>query len=297
MVMPVRSLVLSSAAGSITPNLRSNTTPGFCALKPFPGLGLLSVSTEWDETADDGANFAGATFNPRDVFLRLRINGASEAELLDYLSTLTRILDVRNGPMTLAWTVAGQTWELRNLYRVGEGDAGVGDLAATDMRRRLTLPPLQLRTGSPMWVRATALQKILAPSAETRGMIDGHSLADLRLSSGAVIGSVAIENDGDADAYPVVRVDGPATAYTATSPRGEVIAWAGALTAGHFLLFDHEAKTVVDDLEANVYAELGTVPRFWAIPPGVTTAGFVVTGSASTTRVTLSWKPRRQAVI
>ena len=105
---------------------------------------------------------------------------------------------------------------------------------------------------------------------------------------------ITIENPGDALAYPVTTLLGPATSLTLISPAGETLPWAGTLAVGERRVFDHAAATVVDGSGVKRYSELGTAPRFWAVRPGLQTAQVNATGTDTTnSAVVMAWRPRR----
>lgn len=93
-------------------------------------------------------------------------------------------------------------------------------------------------------------------------------LAHLPVAPAQASGPIPFENVGTADAYPVWNLRGPGSNFTATSPRGEVLRWAGTLEPDETLTIDTMAGTVVDGLGRNRYAELDTAPRMWTVPPG-----------------------------
>jgi hypothetical protein len=122
-------------------------------------------------------------------------------------------------------------------------------------------------------------------------------LQQLRLAPSQLIGSLVLENPGDADAYPVWEVRGPGNGFRAVSPSGEALAWNGTLAADESVTINTETGTVVDHLGRNRYADLAPAPRMWSVPPGVTSAAVQWLDTSAGSRITVSWRPRRWLVI
>jgi hypothetical protein len=95
----------------------------------------------------------------------------------------------------------------------------------------------------------------------------------------------------------VWEVTGPGDSFTATNAAGQTIAWMAGLADGETLTIDTRHGTVVDSHGANRYADLAPAPRFWAVPPGSTTAwvtwDHTVPGRS---QVVCRWQPRRWLV-
>ncbi|WP_263729954.1 phage tail family protein [Cellulomonas sp. SG140] len=132
--------------------------------------------------------------------------------------------------------------------------------------------------------------------ATNRGLLP--DLSRLKVSASQMVGSLDLENSGDADAYPVWEVRGPGNHFKAVAPSGDTLEWTGSLLEGQTITINTELGTCVDQTGANRYSELATAPRMWAIPPGVTRAAvqFLDT-TAGKSRIAVSWRPRRWLAI
>lgn len=277
---------------SLNDHIDNDPDGGFAALAGLDGFGLPEVDTRWFEGAGDGASYRGARVRSRDLNLPVMVSGASRDAVLARLSMLATVLAPTAGIATLRVSLGtGEEWRL-GVVRVG-GGSWTWSSEETDSEQWVETT-LTLRAPDPFWVREEVALRTIRAAGLGRGLLrPGASLTALRLASGQVIGDVVVENPGDAPAYPVVTLTGPATSATFTSPSGERYTWAGSLAAGQTRTFDHLAGTVVDQAGVNRYAELGASPRFWAIPPGSRTASLAVLGTSSASAVDLAWRPRR----
>ncbi|WP_454051465.1 hypothetical protein [Cellulomonas sp. Marseille-Q8402] len=238
------------------------------------GFGLPPVSPRFFEGAGDGSTYRGARVQPRDLTLPVLITATGQGLLRDRVSALATVLSPAHAPALLTLTEPDGTAWTTEVVRTGSGTP------VTDGETHYAVE-VALRAPDPYWTRENATAQTIESAGAGRGLLrPGGSLSKLRLASGQVIGDAVIENPGDAPAYPLVTLTGPATGFELTSPRGERLVWSGVLTEGERRVFDHLAGTVVDGSGGNRYAELGAAPRFWAIPPGVQTAHVDVVGSS-----------------
>lgn len=296
--MEARTLQLSNAAGAITFWTASINPDGFSLINGLDGLGLPDVQVRMGSGAGDGTSIQGVRVLERaDLALQVRVAAPDEAGLLEHLSTLWKVIGGQYTSARLTWGIGDDEWRL-DVTRTGGGKYRLGDALSTDGVTYIRPSPLTFVAPDPYWTAVSADTRVLQPDAATRGLLTGvGSLSGLFLKSSEVLGDVEIDNTGDSQAFPTVLIAGPATSYTATSPDGEVLSWSGTLIEGEHITFDHKAKTAVDDEGDNRYAELGAAPRFWSLPPGESTATFGLEGTDENSRITVSWRPRRAAVI
>ncbi|WP_144722244.1 phage tail domain-containing protein [Cellulosimicrobium sp. TH-20] len=247
---------------------------GAAALDGLDGFGLPPVSPRFFEGAGDGATYRGTRVLPRDVSLPILFTADSRAELRERVSALATVLAPENAPALLTYTEPdGAAWTIE-VVRTGSGSA------LTDHETYYGVT-VALRAPDPFWTAVTAVTRPIRPGGAGRGLLrPGGSLTKLRVASGQVLGEVVVENPGDAPAYPITTLQGPATAFTLRSARGETLQWEGDLGPDERRVFDHRASTLVDENGVNRYDELQPAPRFWAVPPGVQTATVEVLGSA-----------------
>lgn len=258
----------------LSDHLDRHPSGGTAVLDDLDGLGLPPVSPRFFDGAGDGSTYRGSRVQPRDLTLPVLVTATERTVLRDRVSALATVLSPAHAPAVLTWTEPDGTAWTTEVVRTGSDEPDTD--GETYYAQRLAL-----RAPDPYWTRENATAQTIESAGAGRGLLrPGGSLSELRLASGQVIGDAVIENPGDAPAYPLVTLTGPATTFDFTSPSGERLSWSGALAEGERRVFDHLAGTVVDDEGANRYAELGAAPRFWAIPPGVQTAHVGVEGSS-----------------
>ena len=218
-----------------------------------------SVSVQWQAGAGDGAIARGKRVQTRDIDLPLYFRGTDRANLQDLLSRLARMLD---GECTLRLVEEdGSDWSTQ-VWRVGGGDVvyGVDTIGESDLRTVITL-----RAGDPYFTYSRASVARISNSGAGRGLVG--TLSALRVSSSQAIGTITLENPGDAKAYPVWEVQGPGEDFVACSADGAEFWWTGVLGPGQKLTVDTKTASVVDHTGANRYADLAPAPRFGASRP------------------------------
>lgn len=260
---------------------------GVQSLRGATGLGLPPVSVQWLEGAGDGASYRGTRVLPRDMDFPLLILGRSREELKSLLSRLAVMV---SKPAKLVFVdERGDEWTT-DVVRVGGGDYTYGTDTTGEDELMLVLT---LRAGDPFFT-STRVQSQRISNDSAIGLLTGHSLTELRLSSAQNMGTVTLVNNGDAKAYPVWKLVGPGTNFSAVSSNGEILTWSGTLAQGETLTIDTKAGTVVDGKGANRYAGLARRPQMWAIPGGTTTADIVFNGTTpGASSVTVQWQARR----
>lgn len=264
---------------------------GVQARSGVTGLGLPPKSIQWLEGAGDGAIARHRRVLPRDIDIPLYITGGSRDALKSWMSRLSRVLASSATlrviePDKSEWTTA--------VEHVGGGSFvyGVDTIGDDDLFTVITL-----RAGDPYFTSATPRQKSIESRNAQRGLLVG-GLTKLGVATSQLIGTIDLDNDGDATAYPVWQVYGPGDHFVIQSPRGETLQWTGTLTAGQSLTVNTRAGTIVNGTGANEYAKLAPAPRFWAIPPGKTTCvASLQNGVPGQSRIVCSWQPRKWMVV
>ncbi|WP_202902311.1 hypothetical protein [Salinispora pacifica] len=238
---------------------------GFQAMPGLTGLGLPDISTQWLAGAGDGALFRGQRVLPRDIDLPLYFSAPDRAGLQRLVSRLALMMA---GPCTLRLVEDGGSSWYTEVRRVGGGDYvyGVDTIGNQDLRLVLTL-----RAGQPYWTSSVETRKVIEHGSGGRGLLLS-GLARLQVAASQAIGSMTLENTGDAPAYPVWEVNGPGSAFHARSVEGHEFMWVGTLLPDEKLIVDTGSGAVTDGTGVNRYAELAPAPKLWSIPPGTTTA-------------------------
>ncbi|MFE3578129.1 phage tail family protein [Streptomyces vinaceus] len=262
---------------------------GLQALTGMTGVGLPPVSVQWLEGAGDGSVYRGKRVLSREIDLPLDIVGRDREHLAELLSRLTLVLAE---PCTLALVNDdGSRWTTE-VVRTGGGDVtyGQGTTGERDLQTVVTL-----RASDPYFTSSEASSQVIGGDTTTGSFLS--SMVSLPVAASQAIGSITLENTGDAVAYPVWEIHGPGHAFQAVSPDKETITWNGTLAAGEVLTLDARTGTVVDQTGANRYADLGPAPRFWSIRPGLSTATVQLLGVTADSKVICSWRARKWMVI
>ncbi|AWN07388.1 minor tail protein [Streptomyces phage Maneekul] len=272
-------------------NLNEVETKGYGvqALTGVSGLGLPPVAVQWIEGAGDGAVYRRSRTLPRDIDIPLDIVGRNRQDLKDHISRLSLMLA---GPCTLRMIEDDGTNWSTTVVRVGGGEYtyGTDTIGSTDLQTVITL-----RAGDPYWTSSTITAKQVGGDLTAAAFVS--SFGSMPVAASQAIGSILLENTGDASAYPVWEIFGPGNNFKAVSPSGEVLHWKGSLSAGQRLIVDTRQGTVVDSTGANRYADLAAAPRFWAIEPGISTAEASLLDVTNASKIVCSWRPRKWMVI
>lgn len=282
------SLVLANGSDSFDLDSYAKTGKGVQVTSGVTGLGLPPVSLQWVEGAGDGATLTGRRVTARDIDLPLMIKGDNRTELKEYVRRLSLMLA---GPCTLSFTEeGGESWTTEvvrvggGTFTYGEDTRGVNDLFTV----------VTVRAGDPYFTSNVTNSQVVKRTTG-RGLLP--RLAALRLTGDRSFGRFILDNPGTVGAYPVWTVHGPGSNFTAVSPTGERLTWAGTLDADDVLTIDTKAGTVRDQDGLNRYAALASAPRFWQIPPGTNEVSVSLDNSTDLSSITLTWRPRRWMVI
>lgn len=271
-------------------NMLPSETRGAQALSGVTGLGLPPVSVQWIEGAGDGAKFRGRRVLPRDIDLPLYFDGKDRDGLKLLLSRLAMMVA---GECELRVVEADGTYWYVNLVRVGGGSYtyGADTIGEKDMMMVLTF-----RAGDPFWTNSQDGGLTIVTEGQGRGLLNGP-LTALRVRSSQAFGNVTLRNGGDAPAYPLWEITAGAN-FSATSPKGEVLAWNGTLATGVILWIDTKSGRVWDSTGANRFSEIGSAPRMWAVDPGSSTANITMdVVDSATAKIRATWQDRKWMVI
>ncbi|WP_405057045.1 phage tail family protein [Kribbella sp. NBC_01505] len=262
---------------------------GVQALAGVTGLGLPDVATQWLEGAGDGAAYRGRRVLPRDIDLPIYVDGSDREGLKAILARLAAVLA---GECEFRIVDDDGTYWYTKVHRVGGGRYVYGE-DTTGERDLITV--LTLRAGDPFWTSSRMSTAVIKASGAGRGLLNG-SLTALKFKSSQAFGDVIFENRGDAPAYPLWEITGPGANFKAVSPLGEILQWNGTLLAGQKLFIDTLTGRVWDSTGANRFTNLGTAPRMWTVPPGISTANVTITTAAAGTPTRVAGSDRTNYV-
>lgn len=282
-------LRLENSLDILSLNGIAETGTGIQVVSGLIGLGLPPVSVQWLEGAGDGATYRGKRVLPRDFDLPLDILGHDRDDLKRLLKRLTLML--ANGCTLRVIEDNGTTWST-DVQRIGGGNYAYGTdtIGEKDLQMVLTL-----RAGDPYFTSSATTSQSIGGDTTTPGFLSG--LTSMQVASSQAIGDILLENTGDASAWPVWEVRGPGNNFRAISPSGAVLHWTGTLLTGETLIIDALRGSVVDGLGANRYADLAAAPRFWSIPPGITSAEASLLNVTAASKIVCTWRTRKWMVV
>lgn len=262
---------------------------GYQALSGATGFGLPPVTPQWQEGAGDGAVFRGRRVRSRDIDIPLDILGRDRDELSQLTARLARVLA---NPMRLYVTEPNNREWYIDVVRSGGGGYvyGTDTIGTSDVQTVLTLT-----AGDPYFTSSDVQTRVVGQSGGAPAFLG--ELVKLQVGSSSAIGYISIDNDGDADCYPVWTVIGPGRNFEITSPSGERLLWEGTLSAGQTLTVDTRTASVTDGTGTNRYAELAEAPRFWSAPPGSQLIVASLADTTSASQIVCSWQARKWLVI
>lgn len=280
---------LRSASDRIDLDSQVATGFGAQALAGMTGLGLPPVQVQWRDAAGDGATYRARRVLPRDIDIPIDLRTLDKGALVELTSRLARMFS--EGCQLVYTDDFGEAW-YANVHRTGGG----GYVKGRDDRDTELQLVITVRAGDPFW---TALEASTTSIGGTPPSSTGFlsALAGLPVTSSQAIGSITIENTGDAEAFPVWTVTGPGNNLEIRLPNGTGFKWLGTLSVGQTLTIDVRSGTILDQSGANRYAQLDTAPRFFRLPPGVTVATASMLDTTTASSITCSWRPRRWMVI
>jgi hypothetical protein len=251
------------------------------------GFSIPPAEVRIDPSASDGGVFRHARRATRTVDIPVTVVGDDRESVESALRRLSRLL--RAGAVTVVATYDnGESWELTGHYS-GGAEGSRGD-AETDLFASWVL---SLSCADPYWISSTPEQIVLSG-----GGFSGRSLipdlAELRISSSDVIGSVSIENTGDVEALPVVTFTGAMSSLQISSSDGRGWDFTETLLSTQTITVDSYYGTVVDALGDNHYGSLGASPKMLRFPSGISDVSIVATGTDSSTEITIAWNVRKE---
>jgi hypothetical protein len=283
-------LALANNADLLSLNMIDANGTGLEAGPGVAGLGMPPVATQWIEGAGDGSLYRGRRILPRDVDIPIQISAPDRAGLEGWLSRLYTMLAA---PCEIRWVLDdGEYWAVRAAYTGDSGYATGADTNGDDFLKTV----ITLRAGDPLWKYSRA-HHIEAQVDLSRGLLDGGSLAELRVSTSQLQAEVTVDNTGDAPTWPLWEVTGPAQTLTVVAGPDAWFEWGGTLTAGQRLVINAQARTVIDGTGANRYGELAAGPRFFHLPPGKSRILLGANSIDESTRVLCRWWPKRWGVV
>lgn len=263
----------------------------FVLTSGLTGMGIPNTMVRIDESASDGGVWRYSKRGIRELDIPVAVFGETRDELEINLRRLSNLLrDVNGGTTLKASYDSGEIWELQDGHYVAGAETTRGDEAGLSWCRWV----LSMQFANPFWVRQEAEQISLSSGVTGRSIIP--DLAELRVSSAQAIGALTIENEGDVSAYPTWEFKGPMDSVTVTAADGRQFVYDTAIVLGETITIDSFAGTVVNQLSANMYQNLGPSPKLFSFPPGQSVVSIVAPNTDANTRIRVYYQPRKEVV-
>ncbi len=257
--------------------------------------GLLMPPVDLNETETpftDGARVGSVRYTPREVDLPILVQAHTPVILRERLRELAYWFAPTRGDGKLRVTApSGEQRELTCRY--------VGGLENADDDIRQAGPnwwslAVTLRASDPYFYATAPFTELFVNAAA----VPFFPIFPLQLSASNMLSTAAPLNDGDAEAWPVWVVTGPATEVTITnSTTGKSWTLTTDLLAGETVTIDTRPgkKTALLNIGGVITNALGGLTSssyLWPLAVGVNTLSVALTGSTSATSVRLTFTPR-----
>jgi phage-related protein len=234
-----------------------------------------------------GARLRRVQVGVRELDIPVQITSADAAALRQDVRAWLRRLDPQRGDGKLKSQAADGTYrEIVCRYADGmqgeESDGPSGPYWLTAV--------WAFRAVDPYW--QDAADTTLTFTTSSVGAFLAAPIFPLRIAASNVIGTSVVTNDGDAEAWPVWTITGPATSVTLTNQTtGAQLTLTTSIGVAEQVVIDTRpfVKTVKKGA-ANLYGSLDPASTLWQLQPGQNTVSVSTAGSTSATVATLAYR-------
>lgn len=251
------------------------------------GFGVPPVYHRFLEGAGAGGKRRNTRVGMRDFDLGLifladdRLNqGANIRELA------RKMRGLNPDPKLVAYYATGEVYELGFVYQSGL------EIDYSQVRGNTFQAVVSCIAEQPFWTSREEVTYTLSQGT-ARGLLP--KLGYLRVSSASVIGTIAVNNPGDVEAFPIWKITGPATSVVISSG-AYTFTYEDAIAGGTTITINTEDGTVVDQAGVDKYGGLSAAPKLFPLPPGNSVVNVTAAGSDANTRVVLSYRNRRELI-
>lgn len=234
------------------------------------GFGIPPTSVRIDESARYGGVWRYTRRGVRNVDMPVTVFGDTALEVETSLRRLARLTQDTSGPTVL--TALRDAGDLTMaLHYTGGAELEYGGSAGGKTWATMML---SFQAPNPYWESATVETFTVTTGNTGRGLLP--QLTKLRVSSSQALGIINVNNTSDVPVYPTFEVVGPVDELE-VSLNGQGWTFTEAVTTGDIFTVDHETATVTGIGGVNRYDILDTAPKFFALPPGLSSV--LVTGT------------------
>lgn len=274
--------------GTATPLLEAN---GLIVTDGPIGRFLAPIDITQNETAGlDGALLRNVRAKARDVSLAVAFLGDDRLDVRQQVRTWARRWNPARGNGILRAILGDGT--ARELTAVRYTTGMTGDEARNVSSSTHLAMVVTFRAFDPYWYDVNDTTRIVAGGNPQ----NFFPLLPFKLSEGAIGTANLVDNNGDAPAWPIWTVQGPATGVTLTNQTtGDVLAMPSvSLSSGQYLVVDTRPlhKTVARDDGTNLYQYLTSASTMWPLVEGRNDVVVAIGGSSGTTLASVRYRRR-----
>ncbi|MER6382097.1 phage tail domain-containing protein [Streptomyces sp. NPDC001118] len=261
------------------------------------GLDMPPFELHTDDSPNlDGSMYRGARAAARQILLPVFVYGIDRKTVVSFKRKLANALNPKNGYCVVTFIEQdGAARRLQCYYASGmEGNESTDTSGFTWVSYGI-----QLTAVDPWFYGDTDV--VAAWSFGQAYPFLGNPFLPLKLNSGTpASGTLAVNNPGDIEAWPVWTITGPLKSFTFTGPDGSrwgVPAQAGGtdcLPIGRTLTVDSRPgyKTITDDQGTNYFPLMSPNPVLWSVPSGLSTIQADLVSGSGTPTVKVELLPR-----
>lgn len=255
------------------------------------GFGVPPVIHRFHQGAGVGGKRRNTRVGMRPIDLGVMVLGAGRLDLGEKVRTLAKVMRTLDpDPKLIAQFSDGTRYELPFVYQSGL------EIDYQSVQGNTFEAVVSLMAGAPYWIAQQESSTTLQQAGAGRGLIKTTSLAKMRVSDSAVIGTTVITNGGDVPSPVIYQATGPMNYFEVVSPYG-TFKYNAVIAALETITIDTEQGTVVNQLGVNKYINMADNPQFFSLPPGPTTLNINTTGADGNTRVVIRFKKRREVIL
>lgn len=253
------------------------------------GFGIPYAEVRIDPTSGDGGVWRSSRRGVREIDLPITVLGLDRSEVQTKLRRLSQLLQDRVGPTRLTATFPDATSLFLDVHYAGGAETQYG----SDARGHFVKWVITLQAPQPFWQTTNELSFTITTGTTGRSLLP--QLTKLRVTSSQTLGYITIVNEGDVTVQPRWVITGPVENLVVSNGT-QSFSFPGQIFTGEVFTIDTATGEVTDQLGNNVYAELGTAPKFFGIPPGTSSAQITGLNATLDTEIHCFYSPRYEVI-
>lgn len=276
---------------------QSSSWPAIVLQPGVSGLDMPPFQVHTDDSPNlDGSMFRGARAAARQILLPVFVYGIDRRTLRDFKRKLANALNPKAGYCVLTFTEQDGIPRRLQCYYTG-GMEGNESLDASGFK--WVAYGIQLSAVDPWFYGDTEAAADWSFGSSQPFL--GTPFFPVKLGVGTPSSStLAVNNPGDIEGWPVWTITGPLKSFEFTGPDGTswgIPAQAGGadcLQSGRTLTVDCRPgyKTIKDDQGTNYFPLMSPNPSLWSLPPGISTFQAELVAGSGTPTVGMKLSPR-----